>query len=167
MKKKILFFYCITLLLFCQCSTGVMATSENQNRAISEHCSSIKETLKEVQKDDSKIRVYLGGYYEIILTNFITPLNVRLVENNLSTAGLVENQNDFASAKSLFASDFINYQQNLEELIKVDCKDNPEDFYNKLVVVREKRKTMLQDVLKIRGLISQHVRLVERLKSKI
>lgn len=167
MRKKRLTFYCIILMFFCQCSTGVMAITEAQSEAIVEHCATIKDDLKKVQKEDARVRVYLGGYYETILSKFITPLNVRLVENNLSSAGLVENQNDFAASRTIFANDFINYQQGLEELVGMDCKEKPEEFYNKLVTVRQKRKTMVQDVLKMRSLISEHVKLVEGLKGKL
>ena len=166
MKKKILFFCFAIFMVFCQC-LPVTAISEEQKSAIVENCGSIKETLRDIQKEDSRIRVYLGGYYETILTNFIKPFNVRLLKNNLSTTGLVQNQNDFADAKVLFSNDFISYQQGLEELINIDCKNKPEDFYNKLSNVREKRKIMSQDVLKVRSLISQHLRLAERIKSKI
>lgn len=167
MRKKRLIFYCIILMFFCQCSTGAMAITEAQSEAIVEHCATIKDDLKKVQKEDARVRVYLGGYYETILSKFITPLNVRLVENNLSSAGLVENQNDFAASRTIFANDFINYQQGLEELVGMDCKEKPEEFYNKLVTVRQKRKTMVQDVLKMRSLISEHVKLVEGLKGKL
>lgn len=167
MRKKSLIFYCITFMLICQYPTGVMAISEAQSAAIVERCDAIKDNLKKVQKDDARTRVYLGGYYETILTKFITPLNVRLVENNLSSAGLVENQNKFAAAKVVFANDFINYQKGLEELVGMDCKTVPEEFYDKLAVVRQKRKTMTQDVMKMRSLISEHMRLVEGLKGKL
>lgn len=167
MKKKRLIFYCITLVLFCQCSTGVMAITDEQSGAIVRRCDTIKDDLKKVQKEDARVRVYLGGHYETILSKFIMPLNVRLVENNLSNAGLVENQNDFAASKTIFANDFVNYQQGLEELVGIDCKEKPGEFYDKLVTVRQKRKTMVQDVLKMRSLISEHVKLVEGLKAKL
>ena len=195
MRKKGLTFYCTMLLTFCQdllrksrllgvglkvqiaffallASLGgrfcvVQAISPNQSAAIVEHCDTIKDELKKVQKEDARVRVYLGGYYETILTKFITPLNVRLVENNLSSAGLVENQNNFAGTKTLFANDFIAYQQGLEELVGLDCRQEPEKFYDKLTTVRQKRKIMVQDVLKMRNLISEHVRLVEGLRGKV
>ena len=195
MRKKGLTFYCTMLLTFCQdllrksrllgvglkvqiaffallASLGghfcaVQAISPNRSAAIVEHCDTIKDELKKVQKEDARVRVYLGGYYETILTKFITPLNVRLVENNLSSAGLVENQNNFAGTKTLFANDFIAYQQGLEELVGLDCKQEPEKFYDKLTTVRQKRKIMVQDVLKMRNLISEHVRLVEGLRGKV
>lgn len=170
MDKKRLTLYYIILLVFLQVFVmfppNTMAITKEQETAIASKCGVIKDDLKKVQKEDARTRVYLGGYYETILTKFITPLNVRLVENNLSSAGLVENQNNFADARTLFMSDFIVYQQGLEELVGIDCKTEPEKFYDKLKVVQQKRKTMVQDVLKIRNLISEHVKLVTNLKRK-
>lgn len=145
----------------------VGAITEKQEKAIIGHCSEIKGQLKTLQKDDARTRVHLGGRYETILTKFMTPLNIRLLENNMSSAELVENQNDFAEAKSLFNNDYINYQQDLEELVSIDCKNEPAAFYEKLDKVRQKRKTVQQDVLKLRNLISKHVRLVTDLRSKV
>lgn len=168
MKKKSISFYYITLLMFLQVfAPNVMAITEVQSAAIVKNCDTIKDNLKKVQKEDARIRVYLGGYYETILSKFIMPLNVRLVENNLSSAGLVENQNKFAASKVVFANDFVTYQQKLEELVGMDCKQKPEEFYDSLVVVRQKRRIMVQDVLKMRALISEHLRLVEGLKGKV
>lgn len=170
-KKKSIFLYYIILLVFCLVLQGssnfTSAISKEQETAIKTHCDSIKEKLHEIQKEDSKIRVHLGGHYEAILTRFITPLNIRLVENNLSTASLVENQNNFAETKSVFANDFINYQKNLEELVGMNCKENPEEFYTKLEKVRQKRKIMNQDILKMRSLISSHVKYVNEIMGKV
>lgn len=145
----------------------VVAVSEAQEKEINKSCDTIKDVLKNIQKDDARARVYLGAYYEAVLTNFITPLNVRLVENNLSEAGLVENQNKFAAARTLFTNDYVSYQQKLEELVGMDCKAQPKEFYEQLEKVRQRRKVVEQDVLKVRSLISEHVKLVEQLKGKV
>ena len=92
---------------------------------------------------------------------------MKLVEKNLSTADFVENQNSFVETKTVFSNDYISYQQQLEELVAMDCKSEPEAFYEKLVKVRQKRKTMEQDTMLMRSLISRHVRLVTTLKEKI
>lgn len=168
MKKKGISLYYIILLMFLQVfAPSAMAITEMQSATIVEHCDTIKENLKKIQKADARTRVYLGGYYETILTKFITPLNVRLVENNLSSAEFVENQNKFAKSKVVFASDFVTYQQNLEELVGMNCKTEPERFYDKLSIVRQKRKTMTQDVSKMRNLISDYIRLVEEIKGRV
>lgn len=143
------------------------AITESQEAAIKEHCEAIKDDLKNVQRMDARTRVYLGGYYETILSKYITPLNMRLVENNLSTAEFVENQNKFAEMKSSFTEDFISYQKNLEDLVAMDCKKEQTEFYKQLEKVREKRKIVGQDVSKIRSLITGHVKLVSGLKGKL
>ncbi len=161
-------FLVLTLIVICSLiSMPVSAISENQKSVIVDKCDSIKNSLKQVQKDDARVRIALGGRYEAILTNFITPLNVRLVENGLSSADLVENQNDFSDSKALFNNDYIKYQQELEDLIALDCKGKPEDFYNKLEKVRQKRKIIKQDALKIRSLLTRHVNLVTKIEGEV
>lgn len=170
MKKFTLISNCIILLMICQVmvvSPLVGAISASQQKSISANCEQIKTNLKTLQKTDAKTRVTLGSYYETIQARFITPLNVRLVENNLSTASFVENQNKFAEARTTFASDYIKYQQYLEELVSIDCKSEPDKFYEKLESVRRRRQTMEQDVLKLRTLISDHIKLVNNLKGKL
>ena len=49
----------------------------------------------------------------------------------------------------------------------MDCEKEPEKFYDKLVIVRQKRKIMAQDVLKMRSLISEHIKLVTDLEGKV
>lgn len=164
MKRFLVMFFPLVLSLV---TVPCLAITENQEKVIVSKCSEIKEQLKTLQKNDARTRVHLGGRYETILTKFMTPLNVRLLENNLSNVELVENQNDFAGAKTLFNNDYINYQQDLEELVSMDCKKEPATFYEKLDKVRQKRKIVEQDVLKLRSLISAHVRLVTSLRSKV
>lgn len=164
MKRFLVMFFPLVLSMI---TVPCLAITENQEKVIVSKCSEIKEQLKTLQKNDARTRVHLGGRYETILTKYMTLLNVRLLENNLSNVELVENQNDFAGAKTLFNNDYINYQQDLEELVSMDCKKEPAAFYEKLDKVRQKRKIVEQDVLKLRSLISTHVRLVTSLRSKV
>lgn len=166
MRKKSLILCLVFTVLFCP-TVSVSALAKNQEVYISDHCNEIKNDLKNVQKNDARIRVFLGGKYETILTHFIVPLNIRLVENSLSNADLVENQNSFTETKSLFNNDYISYQQALENLVAMDCKNEPSSFYEQLTKVRKKRKTIEQDVLKMRSLLSTHVNLVTELRGKL
>ena len=166
MKKKSLILCFALSLLFCPVSLA-SAIAKNQEVYISDHCKEIKNDLKNVQKNDARIRVFLGGKYETIMTHFIVPLNMRLVENSLSNADLVENQNELAEAKALFSNDYISYQQSLENLVAMDCKSEPTAFYEQLTKVRKKRKIIEQDVLKMRSLLSTHINLVTELRGKL
>jgi len=144
---------------------GESSITDSQRAIIVDHCDTIKDSLKSLQKVDSRSRVYLGRYYEAILTNFITPLNLRLVENNISNSKLLDNQTNFANRRINFVNDFITYQQALEELVHTDCKGQPDKFYEKLVLAREKRKVVNRDVTKLREYTEEQKKLVEEMKN--
>ncbi len=141
--------------------------SETVQAGIRENCTAIKENLAKVQKADARARVYLGRYYETVLTKFVVPLNLRLVENNLSAADLVGNQTKMAEARALFVDDYVNYQKELESLVATSCEEKAGEFYQQLVKVRKKRKIVEQDVLKVRNLISEHVKLAGELRGRL
>ena len=143
------------------------AISAAQKDAIVSHCETIREELRDLQHADSRARVYLGRHYETILTKFITPLNVRLTENMLSTDSFVNNQNGFVKARTTFTIDFIAYQKGLEELVAMNCKTEPEKFYEKLLTVREKRQIVASDTVRIKKLISEQMTLVTALGEKL
>ena len=173
MNKKVLAFYCAAAVLLCQfflCFAAVSALTDNQKTAISDNCGQIKTILHNIQHEDSRARVYLGGSYETIRSKFMVPLNHRLVDNGISDVKLTElvsNQAAYAAAQTNFKDDFIEYQKNLEELINVDCKNSPDDFYQKLTTVREKRHAMVQDIAKLSELIEKHLTLVTELKGNL
>lgn len=174
MKKNGLSLYYITLMLILQVfggltaiSTPVSAISEEQKTTVSSHCEVIKDNLKEVQRNDSRARVYLGRYYEAILSKFIVPLNIRLVENNLSGTSLIRNQNDFNQKRTEFVADYIEYQKSLEELVLMDCKAEPEKFYDELGIVRTRRAAVSQDVKRLLELSFEQVSLVRALELKL
>ncbi|MBP5513126.1 hypothetical protein J6X73_03155 [Candidatus Saccharibacteria bacterium] len=141
-----------------------MMPTQAQIVVIQDRCDAIHEELKVLQRNDSRARVYLGRYYETILNRFITPLNVRLVENNLSSTSFINNQNDFNKARTNFMIDYVEYQKGLEDLVATDCKENPEQFYEKLVDVRTKRATVADDTARLRKLAGRHLDLVKELK---
>lgn len=166
MKKKRLIFYYITLMLFCPVLPA-SALSNGQKNVIIDNCDIVKDSLKNVQKADSRARIFLGSHYETVLSKYIMPLNVRLLENNKSNAGLIENQKEFSEVKAGFTADYINYQQGLEELVAIDCRAEPERFYDKLVSVRTKRGKMVADVANMRKLINKNINLVKELAESL
>lgn len=155
----------LNLAAFAEGDENEVNLTDAQVNTIVDHCDTIKDSLKSLQKVDSRTRVYLGRYYETILSNFITPLNLRLVENNISNTALLENQTNFANRRNSFVSDFIVYQQALEELVNINCKTEPVKFYEKLLVAREKRKVVNKDVSKLKSMTDEQVKMVEELKN--
>lgn len=165
MKKMAVF--CLVLVLGFCLSSEVLAISTAQKTAISEKCDTLRDSLKNIQKMDARTRVFFGSHYETVLSKFITPLNLRLVENNISNINLIENQNNLASAKAKFSANYISYQQELEALIGIDCRTEPEKFYNKLVTVRKKRSGVASDIKKMKELVLSNIELTGALRGSL
>lgn len=138
--------------------------SEEKAENVKTNCSDIKDTLKRVQNSDRNTRVSLGRSYQQILSDFITPMNVRLVKVNRFDYNLNEIQNHFASAREQFNQDYIRYSQTLETLLATDCKDNPADFYNKLIETREAREKVAKTVQDLETIINEHTEAIKGMK---
>lgn len=146
--------FCIGIILAP--TTPVTALDETQLGNLSTNCASIKVQLKTLQKTDSRMRVYLGSKYEIILTNFMTNLNLRLIKDDYADQELAGLQTTFSSERERFKSDFTAYSQSLESLIGIDCQSEPQKFYDQLEVVRTKRADAQASCDRMREVIDWH-----------
>ena len=141
--------------------------STDQSAKISANCSSIRQNLKNLQRSDSRARTYFGAIYETFSSKYLKPLNLRLVNNDISNPELVKLQTFFATARSNFSEDFIDYSKTLEELISIDCRLEPEIFYQKLVDARKKRALVAEDVETLNNYLVNSVKKVETLKESL
>ncbi|MBQ6396148.1 hypothetical protein IJH89_01015 [Candidatus Saccharibacteria bacterium] len=143
------------------------ALSEEARASISENCGSIRNSLKAVQRSDSRARTYFGSIYETVSSKYITPLNLRLVKNDLSNVSLINLQTSLSTYRADFSSDFIDYSKSLEELILIDCRLEPELFYNQLLSTRKKRKKVATDMKSINDTLVSSVKTVEKYKDSL
>lgn len=147
--------------------TAKSALSEERRGSISQNCGTIRQSLKRLQYSDSRARTYFGAIYETVASKYITPLNVRLVKNDLSSSSLISLQSKIASARSDFSADFIDYSKSLEELISLDCRLEPDDFYAHLRTTREKRAKVAEDMTVLNDLLVSSVKTAEKLKGDL
>ena len=141
--------------------------SSEQAGAISQSCDSIRQSLRKLQKADTKTRSFLGSLYEDFITDFISPLNLRLVKNNLPSTALTELHSTFISKRQDFAKKFTLYEQSFETLLSADCQGDPNDFYTKLTETRKARTTLEQSTEALRMLLEKHQNAVQTLKGTL
>ncbi len=141
--------------------------SEEEVGIVSQNCSSIKVRLQRVQKDDARNRVFLGSQYETIASKLMLNLNLRLVKNGMASASLAEQQTTFMSERDRFKNDFIGYSQEFENLLNMNCKDEPEKFYRQLELVRAKRADVDASMQRLKSIISLHYESVTDLRNNL
>ena len=130
-------------------------------------CASIQTSLKNIQRNDSKTRVILGTNYQTLLSNYISPLNVRLIKNNLPDPTLISIQSEAITSRNSFTNLFVTYSQRLESLISIDCKNQPDAFYSELENVRYLRSQLEESVNKVNTALSNHLKTVNQLREKL
>ncbi len=147
--------------------TTEVKPSSAQAVAIKENCATIRQNLKNLQHTDSRARTYFGAIYETFASKYLKPLNLRLINNDLSSPELSKLQTTFATTRTDFSNDFIDYSKSLEELIVTDCRLEPETFYQRLVKTRTKRSAVAKDVKALNKLLVESVKSVEKLKESL
>lgn len=141
--------------------------NDTERGNISMNCASIQTSLKNVQRNDSKTRVILGTNYQTLLSNYISPLNVRLIKNNLPDSTLISIQSEAITSRNSFTNLFVTYSQRLESLISIDCKNQPDTFYSELESVRFLRSQLEESVNKVNTALSNHLKTVNQLREKL
>lgn len=169
MKNKFLLALCLPLagLIVTPVFAEGEKPSAEQAASIASNCATIRQNLKNLQRADSRARTYFGAIYETFASKYLKPLNLRLVHNDLSSAELSKLQTSFATARTNFSDDFIDYSKSLEDLIVADCRLEPEVFYQKLVKTRAKRASVAKDVKALNNLLLDSVKSVEKLKESL
>lgn len=141
--------------------------NDTERGNISMSCASIQTSLKNVQRNDSKTRVILGTNYQTLFSNYISPLNVRLIKNNLPDSTLISIQSETITSRNSFTNLFVTYSQRLESLISIDCKNQPDTFYSELENVRFLRSQLEESVNKVNTALSNHLKTVNQLREKL
>ena len=129
--------------------------SNDQAENLKTNCSSIKNSLKQIQNSDRNTRISIGYTYQTILADFITPLNVRLIKNNSSDPNLSQIQNQFVALREDF-----NHKN-------IDCSNEPIAFYHRLESTRNKRSEIITLAEDLNKIIDQHQSSVNSLKDSL
>ena len=156
-----------TIFLFHPVYVTHRKLNDTERGNISMNCASIQTSLKNVQRNDSKTRVILGTNYQTLLSNYISPLNVRLIKNNLPDSTLISIQSEAITSRNSFTNLFVTYSQRLESLISIDCKNQPDTFYSELENVRFLRSQLEESVNKVNTALSNHLKTVNQLREKL
>lgn len=135
--------------------------------AVAENCSNIKYALSQLQRSDSRTRIYLGTSYETISYCFIVPLNLRLERNNRPSEQLLSIQSEFMTSLADFRLAYTDYMRDLEALTLIDCSAQPVGFYKHLETTRAKRAALQSVTQKLNTLAGEQYQAVVDLEKEL
>lgn len=123
---------------------------------IREHCVENQAALNRLHQTDAFLRNDRGDLYRTISDKLMVPLNRRLASNQLDGGNLVTIAAEYDNEYDKFYSAYIDYDNALSKLLKIDCDNEPVAFYNALIEARAKRASLSQINQAIKDLVRQY-----------
>lgn len=114
--------------------------SATQIAQIKARCVEVRASLNQLHTTDALLRVNRGQIYESLSTKLMTPLNSRLILNRLDGVALVSITTDYNRQLADFRSDYQEYEKALAHTLTIDCRVEPQLFYEALSDARTKRR---------------------------
>ncbi len=131
------------------------------------HCGHIKETLRQVHTDDALLRVNSGQVYNNLSGQLMARLNSRLALNRIDSTAFVEASGRLDSYRADFAKKHTAYDIDMNELIGIDCKAKPAEFYAALLKARDSRKEVDVAVKAMNAAVLDYQLAVESLRNRL
>lgn len=129
--------------------------SDAELDAIRTNCVDAQIALQHVGESDRLTRINRGYRYEAILT-LMTNFNSRVAENKINAPELITIASDYQKAWSSFRSEYIEYDDAIASLSKMDCKAEPTTFNDQLNALREKRTSLSNRVKEFDALLDKY-----------
>jgi hypothetical protein len=130
--------------------------SDTTRASIVQGCDNIKLRIKQLQSNDASTRVTLGQNYESMLTKLMDAMNARLTANRIDGGELPTIAASFSKNLGYFRKNYTSYDQNVDDLQKIDCAQQPKEFYKQLVKTRELRDEVRYNYTKLNELIESY-----------
>lgn len=159
-KNKHVLFLVLALAICSFGSSAVFAENSMLNSAQSStiiaNCTPIKNRLDQLHVNDALLRVNRGQLYETILSKLIVQFNKRAQSNNFDTSELQLTAEKISVQLENFRKDYIIYEQQLDETIKVGCSNGAQSFVNNIELSREYRKRVYEDIKLLNNTIDEY-----------
>lgn len=133
---------------------------------IAANCVSAQSVLNQTEKVDAALRINRGRIYNEVL-DLMYAMNARLASNRISATKLVSLTSKYDDGLASFRDDYNKYDDKLNSIAAVKCKDNPSDFYTKLSSARKEREALKSDVDALKKLQADYQAEFNNIKDKI
>ena len=120
----------------------------NIGKLVTQNCATIQTSLNDLRQRDLSSRVAHVYVYEFLLRR-TSAFSQRLAYNHLPNADIDADNQTIQKQLDKFKDDYNQYDDNLVNLSKKNCRQDPEGFYNALTTVRGQRAGLAADITNI------------------
>lgn len=120
---------------------------------IKQGCVTTQTTLRQLHASDALMRVNRGRLYEQISDKLMAPLNSRITLGRFESLRLTATTLEYDRQREVFATSYRDYEESMSRTIKLNCAENPVEFYDGVQQTREKRQRLHEDTETITTLL--------------
>lgn len=131
------------------------------------NCATIKSTLTRIHTNDGPTYVNRNQTYFSISDKLIARFNGRLALSSYDMTQFSRLARDYNAALSSFRIIFGRYDDSMKDLLKIDCKKQPQEFYDAVLAARERRNELHEAVARINTMIDQYGQAVTALDGEL
>lgn len=137
---------------FAQASVSL---GDDKLETIRTRCSNSQFALQQIEKRDAVSRINRGRDYDQMLRQ-ISAFNSRFAYNKINMPDLVQTSSDLQNAVNDFRASYDTYDNDIASALKVNCKQDPSQYYGYIVQARTDRAVIGEKVKLINELTAKY-----------
>lgn len=123
---------------------------------IKSNCPGALATLSRIRTNDAPIYVNRNQTYFSISDKLMARLNSRLTLNRYDATQLVKTASSYNAELIKFRAAYKQYDDTMQDLLRMNCRQQPVSFYDKVAVARQQRQKVQETVIQLKALIDQY-----------
>lgn len=123
---------------------------------IKSNCPGAIATLSRIRTNDAPTYINRNQMYFSISDKLMARLNSRLTLNRYDATQLVKTASDYNTELIKFRAAFKQYDDTMQDLLHMNCRQQPVSFYDKVATARQQRQKVQDTVVQLKALIDQY-----------
>lgn len=156
----------LTLVASPTVNAAAQPLTDQYIESIKAGCSNALRGILRVQRTEAVTRVNRGQEYESLL-KLVAAFNGRIVVNNRDAPTMTSAGAKMQTKFSDFQQHYLDYADLVDDTLKINCKQAPVTFYDKLTLTREARAQVATDIREFNGLLDEYQRALDGLKVRL
>lgn len=138
-----------------QAQESTPMTNEHIER-VRDNCQAAQTVLSKLRASDALLRVNRGQLYELLSTKLMARMNSRLAINRLDASRLIVSTANFDRTLTEFRTRYQAYKDQMSSTLRVDCYNQPVEFYQSVKKSRELRQAVHESVIDLGRYINEY-----------
>jgi hypothetical protein len=134
---------------------------EGHINRIRSNCPSAIATLSRIHANDGPVFINRNQTYFSVGDKLMARFNSRLILNRHDATQLVKTTSDYNAQLIKFRDAYKKYEESMNSVLRMDCRQQPVEFYTRVEEVRLLRQKVHENIVLLKAFVGQYRQNVE------